>query len=98
VNDRGEVIGINTLGFYSSSGEREQGINYAISMSYARSIIKDLQAGKNRNYIWLNLFPNIPDFQKYFGTDDGMVVAAVASGGPGDTAGVQPTDLLLRIE
>ena len=98
VNDRGEVIGINTLGYYSSSGEREQGINFAISMSYAKPIVRDLQAGKNRNYIGLNLFPNVTDFQKYFGTDDGMVVAGVASGSPGDQASIQPADLILKIE
>jgi len=98
VNDRGEVIGINTLGFYSSSGEREQGINFAISMSYAKNIIRDLQAGKNRNYVGLNLFPNVTDFKDYFGTDDGMVVIGVASGSPGDQAGLQPVDLILKIE
>ncbi|MGI8589127.1 MAG: S1C family serine protease [Chloroflexia bacterium] len=98
VNNRGEVVGVNTLGFIDSSGNREQGINFAIAMSYAKGIIKDLQAGKNRNYIGMNLSPNLADYKKYFGTDDGMVVAGVASGSPADQAGIGPSDLILKIE
>src|SRR5439155_22887015 len=52
VNERGEVIGINSLGF-----EQEKGINFAIAINYAKPIIKDLEAGKNRNYVGLNLAP-----------------------------------------
>jgi S1-C subfamily serine protease len=96
VNRRGEVIGINTLIFYTAQGEREPGINFSIAMSHARPIIRDLEQGKNRHYIGLNLYPNA--FAEYFGTEKGLVVAGVASGGPGSQAGIQPADLLLKIE
>lgn len=96
VNRKGEVIGINTLGFYTAKGEREPNINFAIAMSHARPIIKDLESGKNRQYTGLNLYPNA--FADYFGTDLGMVIIGVASGSPAAQVGLQPADLLLKIE
>lgn len=96
VNRKGEVIGINTLIFYTAQGEREPGINFSIAMSHARPIIKDLEQGKNRHYIGLNLYPNL--YEEYFGTDKGMVIAGVASGGPAAQVGLQQADLLMKIE
>jgi serine protease Do len=96
VNRKGEVIGINTRIFYSASGEREPGINFAVSMSHARSIIEELQEGNNRHYIGLNLYPNF--FEDYFGTSEGMAVIGVSSGSPASDAGIEPADLLLKLE
>ncbi|HET6261287.1 MAG TPA: trypsin-like peptidase domain-containing protein, partial [Chloroflexia bacterium] len=96
VNTRGEVIGINTLGFYTAEGEREPGINFAIAMSHAKPIIKELEQGKNRHYIGLNLYPNI--FADYFGTDEGMAVIGLASGSPASQVGIKAADLLLKLE
>ncbi|MDQ3928209.1 MAG: trypsin-like peptidase domain-containing protein [Chloroflexota bacterium] len=96
VNHKGEVIGINTRIFYTSSGEREPGINFAISMSHAKPIIEQLQEGKNRHYIGLNLYPNL--FADYFGTNEGMAVVGVASGSPASQVGIEPADLLLKLE
>lgn len=91
VNRRGEVVGINSLGI---TGAQNQ--NYAIAMSQARPVIEQLQEGKNRYYIGLNLVPN--EYADYFGTDQGMAVIGVASGSPAAQGGVQPADLLLKVE
>ncbi|HYP40566.1 MAG TPA: S1C family serine protease [Chloroflexia bacterium] len=96
VNTKGEVIGVNTLGFYTAEGEREPGINFAIAMSHAKPIIKELEQGKNRHYIGLNLYPNI--FFDYFGTDEGMAVIGLASGSPASQVGIKAADLLLKLE
>lgn len=96
VNSKGEVIGINTLGFYTNQGERESGINFAISVSHVKPIIAQLEQGKNHQYTGLNLYPNV--FEEYFGTSEGIVVVGVASGSPAAQVGVQPADLLLKIE
>jgi S1-C subfamily serine protease len=96
VNSKGEVIGINTLGFYTNQGEREPGINFAISISHVKPIIAQLEQGKNHHYTGLNLYPNV--FAEYFGTTEGIVVIGVASGSPAAQVGVQPADLLLKIE
>lgn len=91
VNTRGEVVGINTLGFESAQNQ-----NYAIAMSYARPIVEQLSQGKNRNHIGLNLAPNA--YSDYFGTSDGMVVVGVASGSPAARTGIAQADLLLEVE
>lgn len=96
INRRGEVIGINTLIFYTASGEREPNINFSIAMSQAKPIIEELENGKNRLYVGLNLYPNL--FAEYFGTEEGMAVVGVASGSPAAQAGIQATDLLLKLE
>ncbi|MEJ7654475.1 MAG: trypsin-like peptidase domain-containing protein, partial [Chloroflexia bacterium] len=93
VSNKGEVVGINTLGFGDSGA---QGQNFAIAMSLARPIIADLQAAKNRQYIGLNLVPN--EYAEYFGTDQGMAIAGVVSGSPAARTGIQQADLLLKME
>ncbi|MDQ3855929.1 MAG: trypsin-like peptidase domain-containing protein, partial [Chloroflexota bacterium] len=93
VNDRGEIVGVNTAS-YSESGVESQ--NYAIAINLVKPIIEDLQQGKNRNYIGLNLVPN--RYKSYFGTDAGMAIIGVASGSPASRAGIVPADLLLKME
>ncbi len=91
VNTKGEVVGINTLSF----GQSAPGINYAISIDQAQSIITDLKAGHNRLYLGMNLGPN--DYADFFGTDQGLVVEAVASDSPASAAGVQQAMLLTKL-
>jgi len=91
VNRRGEVIGINSLGIVGAQGQ-----NYAIAMSQAQPIIKQLEQGKNRHYIGLNLVPN--EYPDYFGTDEGMAVIGVASGSPAAQVGIEQADLLVKME
>ncbi|GAC1538013.1 MAG: hypothetical protein NVS2B7_08670 [Herpetosiphon sp.] len=96
VNHKGEVIGVNTRGFITEKGEREPGINFAIAISQAKPIIKQLESGKSLLFTGLNLYPNV--FEKYFGTKEGLVVVGVASGSPASQIGVQPADLLVKME
>jgi S1-C subfamily serine protease len=91
VNRFGEVIGINSIGI---AGAQNQ--NYAIAISRAKPIIHQLEEGQDRHYIGLNLAPN--EYAEYFGTSDGMAIIAVASGSPAALRGVQPADLLLKLE
>lgn len=93
VNRRGEVVGINTLGADPSMA---QDLNFAISIDEARPIISELEQGRNRLWLGMNLVPNL--YEDYFGTSDGLVVAAVASGSPASSAGVQPAYLLTKLE
>jgi serine protease Do len=91
VNTKGQVIGVNTLSF----GETAPGINYAISIDQAQQVVPDLQAGHNRLYLGMNLGPN--NYSDYFGTDQGLVVEAVASDSPASVAGVQQAFLLTQL-
>lgn len=92
VNRRGEVVGINTLGADPSMA---QDLNFAISIDQARPIISELEQGRNRLWLGMNLVPNL--YEDYFGTSDGLV-AAVASRSPASSAGVQPAYLLTKLE
>ncbi|HEX6288485.1 MAG TPA: S1C family serine protease [Herpetosiphonaceae bacterium] len=91
VNRKGEVIGVNSLGI-----DGAQNTNYAIAMSQARPIVEQLQEGKNRHYIGLNLVPN--EYEDYFGTTEGMAIIGVASGSPASQVGIQAADLLVKME
>lgn len=91
VNRKGEVIGVNSLGIPDA-----QNTNYAIAMSQARPIVEQLQEGKNRHYIGLNLVPN--EYEDYFGTTEGMAIVGVASGSPASQVGIQAADLLIKME
>ncbi|MBV9787538.1 MAG: trypsin-like peptidase domain-containing protein, partial [Chloroflexi bacterium] len=91
VNRKGEVIGVNSLGIPDA-----QNTNYAIAMSQAKPIVEQLEEGKNRHYIGLNLVPN--EYEDYFGTDEGMAIIGVASGSPASQVGIQSADLLIKME
>jgi S1-C subfamily serine protease len=91
VNNKGEVVGINT-----ASRTDAQNTNYAISMAYAEPIIKQLEQGKNRHFIGLNLEEN--QWPEYFGTEGGMAVMGVSSGSPGSQADIEAADLLVKLE
>ncbi|HUS15660.1 MAG TPA: trypsin-like peptidase domain-containing protein [Chloroflexia bacterium] len=91
INRRGEVIGINSLRLRDAPG-----IYYAISMSYARPILKQLEKGTNRQYTGLNVRLN--SYEKYYGTDKGLAIISLATGSPATQLGLQPADLLLKVE
>lgn len=93
VNTKGQVIGINTLSF--DQALKATGINYAISIDKAMQVAPDLQSGHNRLYLGMNLGPN--DYADYFGTDQGLVVEAVASDSPASAAGIQQAYLLTQL-
>lgn len=93
VNRQGEVVGINTLTIDPMFATN---INFAISIDQARPVLEDLLQGKNR--LWLGMNLGINEYADYFGTDQGLVVEAVASGGPASKANVQPAYLLTKLE
>jgi len=101
VNMRGEVVGINTVKFeYTSSGRPVQGLNFAIGTSFAKEIIASLQWGENLHWVGLNTIPNTAQVADYYGlsTTDGLLVYAAATGSPADRAGLQPGDVVVKME
>ncbi|HET9017861.1 MAG TPA: trypsin-like peptidase domain-containing protein [Thermomicrobiaceae bacterium] len=95
VNDQGQVIGINTLGY---SGNIATGLNFAISIDLARQVVPNLLNGQKISWLGMNLVEN-SSYGSNFGTQDGvgMVVAGVDTGGPADTAGVKPAYLMTQL-
>jgi hypothetical protein len=93
VNRKGEVIGINTVSVHPDFAEN---LNFAIDINQANQIIPDLETGRNIGWVGMNLEPNF--YPEYFGTDEGLIVAAVSSGSSASKIGVRAPYLLTHLE
>lgn len=57
VNSKGELIGINTLGNTQQGGRTIQGQYYAIAMDRIKTLLPNLEAGKNQAYVGWSVAP-----------------------------------------
>jgi serine protease Do len=100
VNDRGELVGINTAILSHGSGGNE-GIGFAIPVNLARSVMGQiLDHGKvTRGYLGVVIQPITPAMAKYLGLNklQGALVGDVSAKGPAQTGGVQRGDVILAI-
>lgn len=107
-NDKGEVVGINTLGNTSANGRAVQGQYYAISIDRAEKIIDTLAKGESISDIGLagfafseadisSVYPNGNSIQQTLLDNglDGLIVESVTTGGAADKAKIFPNDLIL---
>ncbi len=96
INMQGEVVGINTM-----IVARGQGIGFAIPIDLARNIVNQLKTDGEVTRGWLGI--TIQDLKgelaRYYGVEDksGVLVAAVVPGDPADQAGIQPNDIITKI-
>ena len=99
INARGEMIGINTA-IYSRSGG-SQGIGFAIPVDLATSVMKQIieQGYVARGWLGIEAQDLTPALAESFGLADtnGMLIAGVLRDGPADLAGIQPGDVVERI-
>jgi serine protease Do len=100
VNDRGELVGINTAILSHGSGGNE-GIGFAIPVNLARNVMGQiLDHGKvTRGYLGVVIQPITPAMAKQLGLSNvqGALVGDVSGKGPAQTAGVQRGDVILSI-
>ncbi len=87
VNSAGELIGINSAGIPDA-----QNIGFAISVGTIQPLLQDLKAGKNVTaapigYIGVTLSE----------TPNGITVATVQPSTPAATAGIQPGDVITKV-
>jgi len=88
LDEQGKIVAINYAGIDASDQ------NYAISGDDAQPIIDRLIAGENVDSIGVNgQAVNDPDAGV-----TGIWVASVDSGSPADTAGIEPGDIITRLE
>jgi serine protease Do len=95
-NIRGEVVGINT-----AINPHGQGIGFAIPIHMAKALIPMLLDGRvQRSWLGVLIQPVSREMARSFGLDkpSGALVAEVVSGGPADSAGIQPGDLIMRFD
>jgi serine protease Do len=101
VNDRGELIGINTA-ILAHGSEGNQGIGFAVPANLARQVMSELvQNGKVvRAYIGVMIQDLTPTMAKAFGTSDthGALVGDVTPGSPAEHAGLQKGDIIREVD
>ena len=102
INMAGDVIGINTAVATGSSEAPAQGIGFAISINGAKPIINDLMAyGKvRRPYLGVETGTVTPALARQYrlSVDHGAYVARVVKGGPAARAGMEPADVIVKID
>ena len=100
VDAHGNLIGINTAIFSKSGGS--QGIGFAIPVKLAREVMKAIiEHGQViRGWLGIEVQPLTPELAESFGLQGraGILVAGIYRGGPAQKAGLQPGDLILRID
>jgi serine protease Do len=100
VNDRGELIGINTAILSHGSGGNE-GIGFAVPVNLAREVMDQIMDhGKvNRAYLGVVIQDVTPGIAKAMGLNDmkGVLVGDVSPSGPAQRSGIQRGDVILEI-
>jgi len=96
VNTRGQVIGINTAVFQSSSAVAANNVGFSISVAEALPVIEELRAqanGATRTEGYLGV--SVLDRQ-----DGGLgaVIAEVSPGSPADLAGMKVDDIVIQAD
>jgi serine protease Do len=98
LNIDGDVIGINTAIY-----QKAQGIGFAIPISKAKRIVKELlRAGEVQPpWLGLDLQELTPELKRHFALPaggGGVLVSDVYGGSPADRAGVKRGDVVLMVE
>ncbi len=99
ITARGELIGINTAIFSQSGGS--EGIGFAIPVSLAKiSMTQIVEKGYvSRGWLGVEIQELSPALAESFGIKDesGIIIAGVLRNGPADKAGLQPGDIILKV-
>ncbi|HHJ12553.1 MAG TPA: trypsin-like serine protease [Chromatiales bacterium] len=100
VNALGELIGINSA-IYSESGG-SQGIGFAIPISLARDVMTQIIEHGRVIRGWLGVEGQdlTPELAESFGLKlrNGVLIAGVVKNGPAHQAGLQPGDIVTRLD
>ncbi len=100
VNDRGELVGINTAILSGNSGGN-QGIGFAVPVSLARQVMDQIatHGSVTRAYLGVTIQEVTPGIARAMGLDGpkGALVSDVTAGGPAEKAGVQSGDVIMSV-
>lgn len=99
VNDRGELVGINTA-IYSESGT-SGGIGFAIPADMAMRVARALASRGEviRGWIGMSGRSVTPELEEKFGlrTERGVLVSSTLRNSPAERAGLRPGDVVTRV-
>jgi serine protease Do len=100
VNDRGELIGINTA-IIAHGSEGNQGIGFAIPANMARHMMEQIVEHGKVTRAYLGIVPQdvTPDIAKEFGEKEarGALVAEVSANSPAQKSGLARGDIVLDV-
>jgi serine protease Do len=100
VNDRGELVGINTAILAGDSGGN-QGIGFAVPVNLVRQVMDQIatHGQVTRAYLGVTLQDVSPAIAKAIGLDGprGAIVGDVTANSPAEKAGLQSGDVILSV-
>jgi serine protease Do len=100
INDRGELIGINTA-ILAHGSEGNQGIGFAIPANLARTVMDQIVKYGKVQRAYLGIIPQdvTPAIAEAFGqkTLQGALVGDVTADGPAQKAGLRKGDIVLEV-
>ena len=101
VNDRGELIGINTA-IIAHGSEGNQGIGFAVPVNLARNIMDQIMKNGKVTRARLGIYPQnvTPTIARQFGVKDsqGALVGEVEANSPASRAGLKTGDIILEVD
>lgn len=101
VNDRGELVGINTAILSHGSGGNE-GIGFAIPVNLAHQVMDQILTNGKVVRAYMGILPQdlTPEMAKAFGEKEarGVVVGDVTPNSPAQEAGLQRGDIILDVD
>jgi len=100
INDRGELIGINTA-ILSNGSEGNQGIGFAVPVNLARTVMDEILKNGKVTRAYLGVVPQdvTPAIAKSFGVKEftGALIGDVTADSPAQKAGLQNGDIVLEV-
>jgi len=100
INDRGELVGINTAILTHGSGGN-QGIGFAVPSNLARTVLEEILKNGKVTRAYLGIYPQdvTPAIAKAFGEKDpgGVLVGDVSPNSPAEAAGLRRGDIILEV-
>jgi serine protease Do len=100
INDRGELIGINTAIISHGSGG-SQGIGFAVPSNLARQVMDEILKTGHVTRAYLGIYPQdvTPAMARAFGEKEmsGIVIGDVSPDSPAKAAGLQRGDIVLDV-
>ncbi len=100
INDRGELVGINTA-IISHGSEGNQGIGFAVPVNLARTVMDEILKNGKVTRAYLGILPQdvTPAIAKAFGVKEftGALVGDVTANSPAQKSGLQNGDIILEL-
>ena len=101
VNLAGQVVGLNTLVIRGNSSDQAQGLGFAVASNTVKAVSDQIiqQGFVARPYLGVNWQAITPALAKQYnlGSQNGILVTDLASGGPAAKAGVKSGDVITAI-